>query len=153
MNLTISNKLPQTEDSLATLLSKLLRAPRTGTGLASVSRNASTTTPSNATLGFQSVLAVLTITVPGAAGNLVLSIEGQDSAGTWIPLALDTPPRTAVGSYALQVGCFAVSTGNSIIPAPITGLCWDLAAFQNVRATVTHSTADAVTYSVAITLS
>jgi hypothetical protein len=153
VNLTILNRLPQTEDSLATLLQKLLRGPRAGTGLASLSRNASTTTPSNATLGFQSVLAVLTITVPGAAGNLVLSIEGQDSAGTWIPLALDTPFRTAAGSYALQVSSFPASTGTSTLPATATGLCWDLAAFQNVRATVTHSTADAVTYSVAITLS
>lgn len=153
MNLAILNKLPQTEDSIATLLQKLLRTPRLGTGLASLSRNASTTTPSNATLGFQSVLAVLTITVPGAAGNLVMSIEGQDASGTWIPLALDVSSRTAAGSYALQVSSLAVSSGTATVPTTASGLCWDVVAFQNVRATVTHSTADPVTYSVAITLS
>lgn len=152
MNLPILNKLPETEDNIASLLAKALRSPRSGSGLTSQSRSASTTTPSNATLGATGVMAVLTITVPGAAGTLTLSIEGQDASGSWIPVAFDNPARTSAGSYALQVSSFALNIGNANTGTTITGKCWDVALFSNLRATVTHSTADAVTYSVSLNL-
>lgn len=151
----IQTRNTQVGDGIEAVLSRLMAGPRIGSGLASASRSTTTSTAAQSPAGANSVTAVLAISAAGAAGGLTLSIQGQDPSGNWLTFAQDISARSAAFVAALQVSRFPIQQGSASIPGnpAINGRSWDINGFTALRATVSHSTGDAYTYSVTLVFS
>jgi len=149
----LSSRIPQTDDSVALLLARLLAVQSqrvTGTALASVSRTSNTQSLDIDCTGFQALLVTLSVTAAPGAGGLQIRLRTRDPVsgnltGFFFGTVTISTVSTNCGIFGPGFGGFTSGT------SPVLGGA-GIYLPDTVRIEVAHSTADPYTYSVGYVL-
>jgi hypothetical protein len=146
MNVSLSTRTPQNDDSVSMLLARQIGVPVRGTLLASAARTVSTATATLDLSGFRAVMLFLNISAASGTGGLRIIPEYLDPvSGSW------RSPINTVAANTVSVGLFPYffgpGLGQLMTATPNVGVVAALPLVSAMRFLVFATDATSYTYS------
>ena len=150
MNIELTTRIPQNDDSLAMLLARLVGVPVRGTLLASQARTATTSTNAIDGTGFRGIMVFLNVTTASGTGGLTLFFEHQDPvSGLWAVTAVQSAAAITTTGLRPYLAGQGIGLGSNLgaAGAPVFADRGHILT-SAFRLRVTHGDASSYTYSI-----